>query len=43
MFINRNAYIVVGLKGSNYCSAACRALKLILTVSRLLEIHCSVP
>jgi hypothetical protein len=34
MFINRNAFIIVGIKGSNYCSAACTALKLILTVSR---------
>ena len=32
MFINRNAYIMVGIKGTNYCSSACRALKLVLSV-----------
>ncbi|GAX82667.1 hypothetical protein CEUSTIGMA_g10093.t1 [Chlamydomonas eustigma] len=40
MFINRNAFIIVGIKGSNYCAAACTALKLILTNAlRLLAVN----
>jgi len=30
-FINRNAYIMVAVKGSSYCSSAIRAVKLIVT------------
>jgi choline transporter-like protein 2/4/5 len=30
MFINRNAYIIIGIKGSNYVCAACLAIKLII-------------
>jgi solute carrier family 44 (choline transporter-like protein), member 2/4/5 len=29
-FINRNAYIIVAIKGYNYCSSALRAIKLIV-------------
>jgi choline transporter-like protein 2/4/5 len=31
-FINRNAYILMAIKGTGYCSSAARALKLIVTV-----------
>lgn len=37
MFINRNAYIMIGVKGLNYCAAACRALQLIVSVSTGLD------
>ncbi|MEW5314521.1 MAG: hypothetical protein WDW38_006013 [Sanguina aurantia] len=30
-FINRNAYIIVGVKGTNYCVSAAEAVKLIVT------------
>ena len=29
-FINRNAYIIVAVKGSGYCTSAGRAIKLIV-------------
>lgn len=32
-FINRNAYIMVAVKGTGYCSSACRAIALIILVS----------
>jgi hypothetical protein len=32
-FINRNAYIMVAVKGTNYCVSAGRAIALIVTVS----------
>ncbi len=31
-FINRNAYIMVGVKGTGYCASAARALSLIVSV-----------
>jgi choline transporter-like protein 2/4/5 len=31
-YINHNAYIIIGLKGTSYCSAAMRAIELIITV-----------
>ncbi|GAX82666.1 hypothetical protein CEUSTIGMA_g10092.t1 [Chlamydomonas eustigma] len=30
-YINHNAYIIIGLKGTSYCSAAMRAIELIIT------------
>ncbi len=31
-FINRNAYIIVGVKGTGYCASAARAMSLIVSV-----------
>ena len=31
-FINQNAFIMIGLKGTNYCSAAWRAIELLISV-----------
>ncbi len=31
-FINRNAYVLIGVKGSNYCVSAMRAVQLIVAV-----------
>ena len=40
-FINKNAYIMIGLKGSNYCSAAGRAIQLLISVRGLKRLkHC---
>ena len=33
-FINRNAYIILAIKGTNYCESAMTAVKLIVTVRR---------
>eukprot|EP00201_Polytomella_parva_P001783 CAMPEP_0175080930 /NCGR_PEP_ID=MMETSP0052_2-20121109/25824_1 /TAXON_ID=51329 ORGANISM="Polytomella parva, Strain SAG 63-3" /NCGR_SAMPLE_ID=MMETSP0052_2 /ASSEMBLY_ACC=CAM_ASM_000194 /LENGTH=631 /DNA_ID=CAMNT_0016351771 /DNA_START=468 /DNA_END=2363 /DNA_ORIENTATION=- len=30
-FINRNAYVIIGVRGSNYCYSVCIAVKLIVT------------
>lgn len=39
-FINRNAYIVIGLKGSNYCTAAGRAIALlVMNAMRLITVN----
>lgn len=39
-FINRNSYILVAVKGQNFCSAAMRAIKLIvLNVARLAAVN----
>ena len=45
-FINKNAYIMIGLKGSNYCSAAGRAIQLLISVrglERLKHCHTAAP
>ena len=33
MFINRNAYVMIAVKGKGYCASACRAVSLIVSVS----------
>lgn len=39
-FINRNAYILVAVKGKSYCGAAMRAIKLVvLNVGRLAAVN----
>lgn len=39
-FINRNAYIIVAVKGKGYCESAMRAIKLIvLNVARLAAVN----